>query len=108
LSPDSAVAIDRKRQAQSRRSRVDDQGFTVIRSLTTTPTWAVLASSTARDRTVSDSTVPDNVTSFFVTSARTLSFALRTCSSRSNIVLTASSSLEFAAFGLPGPIGDAA
>ena len=44
--------------------------------------------------------VPDSVTSFFVTSARTLRSALRTCSSVANMDLTAFSSLAFAALGL--------
>src|SRR5262245_38069654 len=82
------------------------RGLTVILSLTTTPTCAVFASSTARERTASDSTVPDSVTSFFVTSARTSRSAERTCSSCANIDLTAFSSWAFAAFGLPGPIGE--
>src|SRR5215471_7786092 len=52
------------------------------------------------------STVPDSVTAFFVTSARTSRSAERTCSSCANIELTAFSSWAFAAFGLPGPIGE--
>src|SRR5262249_15472102 len=81
-------------------------GLTVILSLTTKPAFAVFASSTARERTASDSTVPDSVTSFFVTSARTSGSAERTFSSCANIDLTAFSSWAFAAFGLPGPIGE--
>src|SRR5262249_6524128 len=82
------------------------RGLTVILSLTTTPTCAVFASSTARERTASDATVPDSVTSFFVTSARTSRSVERTCSSCANIDWTAFSSWAFAALGLPGPIGE--
>src|SRR5215813_4447224 len=81
-------------------------GLTLILSLTTTPTCAVFASSTARERTASDATVPASVTAFFVTSARTSRSAERTCSSCANIDLTAFSSWAFAALGLPGPIGE--
>ncbi len=51
----------------------------------------------------SDSTVPDNVTSFFVTSASTLRLAFRSCLSLLNVELTASSSSAFAELGLPAP-----